>query len=354
MSNIAIEPVERPVAVEQSSHAAHAADHGHGDGHHGPGFLHHHFADVAQQRESNQLGMWVFMVTEIMTFGALFFVYTLYRHLYDVQAHQAGMLSPYGVGSHLLNIPLGFANTLVLLVSSLTVAAAVHYAGLKDKKKLLLMMGITWVLGFIFLGVKAVEWHADYEEGLVPGINWQPREVLAHKGFVLATPTGVQGEAFIPDMNGGAPQMIVTPANGKEVYEATLKGLAAEDAIENVSASGATIGEGAVGEHGAAGEGAAAGEHGAAEHHEYRGVVNGNHMQMFYVIYFTMTGLHAIHMIIGLGLLATYMFHARRGMFTNEANDQPVEMFGLYWHFVDIVWVFLYPLLYLGTIAHLK
>ena len=340
MSNIAIEPIERPVAVEHSSHAAHDHDHGHGDGHHGPGFLHHHFTDVAQQRESNQLGMWVFMVTEIMTFGALFFVYTLYRHLYAVQAYENGMLSPYGVGSHLLNNNLGFANTLVLLTSSLTVASAVHYAGLKDKKKLLWMMGITWVLGFIFLGVKAVEWHADYEEGLVPGLNWQPREVLAHKGFALATPTGVQGEAYLPSMSGGAPESVVTAANGKEFYEATLKGLAQQGAAENIGTNGATLGEGAV----------AAGEHGEEAHHEYRGVVNGMHMQMFYVIYFTMTGLHAIHMIIGLGLLATYIFHARRGMFTNEANDQPVEIFGLYWHFVDIVWVFLYPLLYLGTV----
>ena len=343
MSNIAIEPVERP------STAAHGATNGavaiepvhghdsHGDGHHGPAFLHHHFTDVAQQRESNQLGMWVFMVTEIMTFGALFFVYTLYRHLYAVQAYQTGMLSPYGVGSHLLNNNLGFANTLVLLTSSLTVAASVHYAGLKDKKKLILMMGITWVLGFIFLGVKAVEWHADYDEGLVPGLNWQPREVLAHKGFVLASPTGVQGEAYLPSMSGGAPESVITAANGKEYYEATLKGLETQGTTENIGVNGATLGEGAVGEK-------------AEPHHEYRGVVNGMHMQMFYVIYFTMTGLHAIHMIIGLGLLATYIFHARRGMFTNEANDQPVEIFGLYWHFVDIVWVFLYPLLYLGTV----
>ena len=335
MSNIAIKPVERPVAVEHS-HAAHD-DHGHGhsDGHHGPKFLHHHFTDVAQQRESNQLGMWVFMVTEIMTFGALFFVYTLYRHLYDVQAHEAGMLSPYGVGSHLLNNNLGFANTLVLLTSSLTVAAAVHYAGLKDKKKLVALMAVTWVLGFIFLAVKAKEWSDDYHEGLVPGLNWNPREVLAHKGFVLATPTGVQGESYLPGVNGAPPMAVVTPANGEKIYEDTLKSLKAEE----VGKSGAA----AEGEHG-----------GGTPHHEYRGVVNGMHMQMFYVVYFTMTGLHAIHMIIGLFLLAIYIFHARNGMFTAEANDQPVEIFGLYWHFVDIVWVFLYPLLYLGTVAHLK
>ena len=334
MSNIAIEPaerVERPAIAE----AAHAHDNnghdGHADGHHGPAFLHHHFTDVAQQRESNQLGMWVFMVTEIMTFGALFFVYTLYRHLYAVQAHEAGMLSPYGVGSHLLNNNLGFANTLVLLTSSLTVATAVHAAGMRNKKLLMTMMTVTWILGAIFLGVKAVEWHADYEEGLVPGLQWNPRDVLAHKGFVLATPTGVQGEAYLPGVGNAPPTSIVTPGNGEAVYNYTLATMKAE------AASQATLGE----------KGTEAEE---GPPHKYRGVVNGNHMQMFYVIYFTMTGLHAIHMIIGLGLLATYMFHARRGMFTAEANDQPVEIFGLYWHFVDIVWVFLYPLLYLGTV----
>lgn len=87
------------------------------------------------------------------------------------------------------------------------------------------------------------------------------------------------------------------------------------------------------------------------ETHAFHGFVNGMQLQMFFVIYFCMTGLHAIHMIIGLGLLAVYIVHAKNGLFTAVAgNDQPVEMFGLYWHFVDIVWIFLYPLLYL--IAH--
>ena len=334
MSNIAIEPVERPVAPAGDGHAI-AIEHA-GHGHHGPAFLHHHFTDVAQQRESNQLGMWVFMVTEIMTFGALFFVYTLYRHLYENQAHELGYLSPYGVGSHLLNNNLGFTNTLVLLVSSLTVATAVHAAGMRNKKLLLIMMCVTWVLGATFLGIKAVEWHADYEEGLVPGLNWNPREVLAGKGFVLATPTGVQGEAYLPGLNGAPPTAAVPDREtGERVLEATRAGLKADSAVEGNADESAAV------------EGA----HGAEE--AYKGVVNGMHMQMFFVIYFCMTGLHAIHMIIGLFLLAIFIVHARNNMFTAEANDQPVEIFGLYWHFVDIVWVFLYPLLYLATIATL-
>ncbi|RYG61077.1 hypothetical protein EON80_24200, partial [bacterium] len=87
-----------------------------------------------------------------------------------------------------------------------------------------------------------------------------------------------------------------------------------------------------------------------AGEHALKGVVNGMHMQMYFCIYFAMAGLHAIHMIIGLGLVGMYIKHARNNIFTASSNDQPVEILGLYWHFVDIVWVFLYPLLYL--IAH--
>jgi cytochrome c oxidase subunit 3 len=74
--------------------------------------------------------------------------------------------------------------------------------------------------------------------------------------------------------------------------------------------------------------------------------LNLDNLQLFFIIYFSMTGLHAIHMIIGLGILVYYMMLARKGAFS-EGNDQPVELFGLYWHFVDVVWVFLFPLLYL-------
>ena len=74
--------------------------------------------------------------------------------------------------------------------------------------------------------------------------------------------------------------------------------------------------------------------------------LNPNNVQLFFVVYFCMVGLHAIHMIVGLGLLTALYLHGRKGAFTN-GNDQPVELVGLYWHFVDIIWVFLFPLLYL-------
>jgi cytochrome c oxidase subunit 3 len=221
----------------------------HGNGAHGhtahPHWLMHHFDDLAQQRETITLGMWSFLITEIMMFGGLFFVYTLYRWMY----HPA-----YVVGSHQLDWKLGTINTCVLLVSSLTMALAVHAAQLRDKKKLILFMVLTAILGLAFLGIKAVEWTHDWHIGLIPGLNWAPQGVPAN----------------------------VDPMN----------------------------------------------------------------LQLFFVIYFCMTGLHAIHMIIGLSILAYFIWLARKGDFS-EGNDQPIELFGLYWHFVDVVWVFLFPLLYL-------
>ncbi|MDF2439415.1 MAG: cytochrome c oxidase subunit, partial [Abditibacteriota bacterium] len=161
---------------------------------------------------------------------------------------------------------LGFINTLVLLVSSLTMAMAVHAAQLRDKKKLMRFLAITWVLGATFLVVKGFEWAADYHEGIIPGVNWDPNP---HNYEHLTTPT-----------------------------------------------------------------------------------FNLAHYQMYFVVYFCMTGLHAIHMVIGLAMVAYWMMLARRGLFTS-GNDQPVELLGLYWHFVDIVWVFLFPLLYLIGGGHI-
>lgn len=325
MSNIAVR-VEQPTPAiaEQHDHAHN--EHAHGHGHHGPANLHHHFTDLAQQRESNALGMWVFLVTEVMTFGALFFVYTLYRHLFENQNHllsgDVTWLSPWGVGSHLLDNSLGFINTLVLLCSSLTVATAVHMAGIKQKKWLVGMLSLTAFLGATFLGIKSVEWYHDYQEKIVPGLNWEPRNTLALKGFLLANPTGVNGQGYIP---GGA-----TMENAERQWKSVHEQAEAAEVAEKGP------------------EAAAAASKGSPE--KFQGIINGLQLEMFFVIYFCMTGLHAIHMIIGLGLIAVFLFHARRGVFTESPNDQPVEIFGLYWHFVDIVWVFLYPLLYLVTL----
>jgi cytochrome c oxidase subunit III len=226
------------------------AEHGHSS------VLHHHFDDLDQQRECNSLGMWSFLATEVMMFGGLFFAYTLYRWLYPGAFH---------VGSHHLNITLGTANTFVLLFSSLTMALAVHSAAESNKKWLVTWLAITWVLGASFLVIKGFEWTADYEEGIVPSLNWSyydnPRE----------------------------------PEHNRELEE---------------------------------------------QHTTSHAVM------MYFVIYFSMTGLHALHMVVGLILVGTFMWLGSKGLFA-KGNDQPVEIMGLYWHLVDIIWIFLFPLLYL-------
>jgi cytochrome c oxidase subunit 3 len=205
--------------------------------------LAHHFDDIQQQREAGTLGMWAFLVTEIMFFGGLFLAYILYRAKYSVSFEAAS--------AH-LDWKLGGFNTLVLICSSLTMALAVYYSQVGNRRKLIGFLILTELLGLTFLGVKAYEYHDKWVNHLVPGLR--PFEWGGHGN----------------------------PAN----------------------------------------------------------------VEMFYWLYFAMTGVHALHMIIGIGILTVLVLMARRGRFSPEYHS-PIELSGLYWHFVDIVWIFLFPLLYL-------
>lgn len=208
-----------------------------------PAHLAHHFDDPQQQREAATLGMWAFLATEILFFGALFLTLTLYRYWYPEVFHE---------GSRELKWYLGTINTAILLTSSLTVALAVHFAQLGRNKALIRCLIWTFVLGFAFLCVKGVEYLQEYREGIIPGTA------------IFHAPHGMDPQRF----------------------------------------------------------------------------------KLFMVIYFCMTGLHATHMVIGLWLFAVLIIRAHRGAYS-AAYYTPVEMIGLYWHFVDVVWIFLFPLLYL-------
>lgn len=201
----------------------------------------HHFEDIEQQNESLVLGMWLFLATEVMFFGGLFTAYVVYRTTYSEVFHEA---------SRTLDLTLGTVNTLVLLVSSLTMAMGVYAAKTGRKNLLPLMLAATIILGLAFLGVKVVEYGQKFEHHLVPGA-----------GFVW-------------------------PGD------------------------------------------------------------NPPHAQLFFVLYFIMTGMHAFHMVIGIVMMAMLLVMAMLGKFGPE-RYMGVELAGLYWHFVDIVWVFLFPLLYL-------
>jgi cytochrome c oxidase subunit III len=199
------------------------------------------FEDPQQQRKASDLGMWVFLATEILFFGALFVAYTATR-LHDPQA--------FAIASRLTNLPLGSINTAILLTSSLTMALAVRATKLGLRDAAIAFLLATAVLGVAFLGIKFTEYYLDWRDHLVPVIDF------AHAG---------------PHAGG----------------------------VEN-----------------------------------------------FFYLYFFMTGVHSIHLIIGIVTVLALALLARRGDFSPDYFT-PVELGGLYWHLVDIVWIFLYPLLYL-------
>jgi cytochrome c oxidase subunit 3 len=204
--------------------------------------LQHHFEDAEQQKDASMIGMWVFLLTEIMFFGGLFLAYFVYR-----QAYPAAFAS----ASNKTNLLIGAANTTVLICSSLTMALAVHFAAIGKKQLLVLFLILTLLLGGTFLGVKGYEYYDKYEHHEIPGA-----------------------------------------------------------------------------------------------HFDCEGCVDAGHTPLFFALYFGMTGLHASHMIVGAVLLIILIVRSQKGAFGPDYYT-PVELFGLYWHFVDIVWIFLFPLLYL-------
>ena len=212
---------------------------------HRTGELYGQFETMDQQRETASLGMWVFLVTEVLFFGGMFMTYTLNRSTYP---------GIFAEASRTIKLSLGAVNTVVLIGSSLTMAMAVWSSQVGKKQLVTIFLIATLLLGSVFLGIKAVEYHEKYVEHHIPGLNF----------------------SFEPGSD------IATNA----------------------------------------------------------------HTQLFFSLYFAMTGLHALHMIVGAGLLLWLIRQSVRGRFTPQYNT-PVEVVGLYWHFVDIVWIFLFPLLYL-------
>jgi len=220
-------------------------EHGDAHVHHHPD-LQHHFDTLGQQHEAATLGMWLFLITEVMFFGGLFLAYMLYRIWYPQEWSEASLE---------LNVALGGNNTIVLIGSSLTMALAVRAAQTGLRKATVVWLLLTMVLGLTFLVIKYFEYAEKFEHHHVPGFDFH-----------------------FPGPDAG-------PA------------------------------------------------------------------QIYFSLYFLMTGLHATHMVIGFGLLSVITWMAARGRFSPDWYT-PVELSGLYWHFVDIVWIFLFPLLYLGDRAH--
>ena len=287
---------------------------------HEPG-LQHQFEDMKQQEESVSIGMWMFLVQEIMFFGGLFTVYLVFRFRFPIA---------FATGSNHLNVVMGFANTLVLIVSSLTMALTVYFAQRNKRNMQVIMIILTMIFGATFLGVKYVEYKEKYEDGLVPVAGWNHKVKLPGTdeavvtGAASSAESGHGSEAEQPYNN---PRGVFQWREGHALIDKAF-----EEQAENPKKPALT-------EYEKAG---------------YLDPVTGKvddlkfqeKVRSFFWIYFAMTGLHALHMIVGLLLMAWLLIKAWQGTFSSEYYS-PVEMSGLYWHFVDIVWIFLFPLLYL-------
>jgi cytochrome c oxidase subunit 3 len=217
---------------------------------HNPALV-HQFSDARQQKNAASLGMWLFLVTEIMFFGGMFCAYLIYRLTY---------FNAFAAGSQQLNIWMGAINTAVLIVSSVTVVLAVKAAEAGKRKLLVGYLVVTVLLGMTFLVIKGFEYKEKFEKHHVPGSTFSFTEKFDD--------------------------------NGKQIP------------------------------------------------------VNSQQAELFFSIYFVMTGMHALHMIIGCGLFSVLAFLAWKGHYT-PGYFTPIENGGLYWHLVDIIWIYLFPLLYL-------
>ncbi|MEM1096206.1 MAG: cytochrome c oxidase subunit 3 family protein [Bacteroidota bacterium] len=218
---------------------------GHAGHDHHPPHLKHYFVSSDQQFDASKMGMWLFLLTEVLLFSGMFVAYIVYRAWHpEVFVKMSELLNPFWGGF----------NTLVLLGSSFSVALAIHYAQKNDNKKLVMNLAITLFCAGIFMVVKYIEYTDKFSHGIGMGEFFDP--------------TGSYAQYAIP------------------------------------------------------------------------------YAKQFFSIYFVMTGIHGFHVVIGMGIFTWLLIRARKGHFNSEYYT-PVELAGLYWHLVDIIWIFLFPLLYL-------
>jgi cytochrome c oxidase subunit 3 len=204
---------------------------------------------MQQQQDTQRLGMWFFLCTEVLFFGGIFAAYTVYRIWYPRE---------FEAGSAKLNVWIAGINSLLLLTSSLTITLAIHAAHKGDVPRLKRLLLVTAGLAIAFLGLKAREYYVDFEEGLIPG---------PHFNHAMFSKDGI----------------------------------------------------------------------------------NTDRVQLFFCLYYAMTGLHVLHMIVGVGLILWQYRLARIGYYDHTERYVFIEVTSLYWHFVDMMWFFLVALLYVAA-----
>lgn len=230
------------------------------DGH--PPFLAHHFDSPRRQFDAGKLGMWVFIVTEVLFFGGLFCAYAVYRAIHP---------EIFVYADQFLDKTLGALNTAVLIASSLAIAWAVRCAQCDQRRGLVACLAMTLILATVFLGVKFVEYKQKWEHGLLWASRFKAAEL----------PVATEHAAPVPTVHD-APSPSNPPRD----------------------------------------------------------------VGIFFSIYFVMTGLHGIHVIAGMGVITWVLVLALKGRFSSQYYN-PVDFTALYWHLVDMIWIYLFPLLYL-------
>ena len=315
-----------------SNSHAHADSHGHGhDGHHGHGdhakypFLAHHFDTPNQQFESGKLGMWVFLATEVLFFGALFVMYAILRFKNP---------EVFSYAANYLDTILGGINTCVLILSSLTMAVGVRAAQTNKKGLLVTCLALTLAGACGFMVIKYFEYTHKFHLNLKWGINFYQPVDAAETTVVTTEPKPVENPVLAiasPNPSAGIETVPVAeiPAMDRSAIALPKTG---PDGVSTVS----MVEKAAEGTHGIKPE--------SPSHLTDPAMPVNTHQ--FFAIYYIMTGLHGIHVVIGIGVLSWLLVMAMRGRFSSNYYT-PVDLVGLYWHVVDLVWIFLFPLFYL-------
>lgn len=382
-----------------------SAQHGHGHGHNP--HLAHHFDTMEQQYDSGKLGMWVFLATELLMFGGLFCAYSVYR---------ANHPEVFLYAHHYLDTTMGAINTAILLASSLTMAWAVRCSQINKNRGLVICLLLTLLGGAGFMVIKAIEYNAKFEHHLAPGIYNEYNPLYPGEGKTNAVgekkfkeelaalapkPLDPEGIAITP----AAPYLFKDPNAGsgdaalikpKYTFNASL---VADQTLITESESHAQ--PHANPSHG--GEKA----HAGMAFTDLENQLSRQRVNTFFGIYYCMTGLHGIHVLVGMGLIFWILYRAAdtreklwvppllpifiggylsfigfishasiwfyfgvpililgglwliirlvklasiQTVTAGEFSEQyyaPVDLVGLYWHLVDLIWIFLFPLLYL-------
>jgi cytochrome c oxidase subunit 3 len=345
----------------------------------------HHFNNMPQQHASVRFGMWLFLVTEVLFFGGAFCAYTVYRIWFP---------KDFEAGSAALNVGIASVNTFLLLASSLTITLAIRACYVGNRKGLMTHLVLTTVLGATFLGLKAREYHLDYQEGLIP--NNSPltdharhedehlrAELTKQLTAIQAAAAAEDARAYERDEKG---QKVRDPKTGLPKVADPVAAFKAAEYDQLAQRVGTKLAAPVIPfnenlavvlneqkpfvgrrlDHISAAEVAAEADRlkelkavpsreeqekrqaDEANRPEAKNAYDPSRVQLFFMFYYSMTGLHVLHMVVGLGILVWQITLTATGFFDPTARYVYVETMSLYWHFVDMVWMFLLPLLYLA------